>query len=441
MSTIYWGLPVSVSNTELGTPLVLLARPGAARERLREAVIAAGGRVVLEEDPSVLEPEQLQAITASVVLVALEPAIEEAIERLEHVLESPQLSLIFDEAELAAQREGWEAQRWIRHLAAKLHGHDDVLPPGHESDRGAALAAQVPVIPAELPGEAASSASAQTPEEAVSAPDDDWGHSVDLEPAGAVVHEFQPVEFQYAARGDAALLEVPVRMVEPPSLPPVVQDFSSWALVEDDAIPTPVPRNDVTPEISSFLTRDLSLVDIDPGTGVTTGAVLLLAGIGGPDALRRFLGALPETFVRPVLVQMRLDGGRYGNLVKQIARVTPMPVLLAEPGTPLEASNIYVLPDNVGISVEDSALRFVADVAIPVIERLPPADSAVVMLSGADQELVDAAIVLAAQGGWVAGQVSDGCYDPAAAIRLAAHGMSTGDPVYLANALTERWGA
>jgi hypothetical protein len=40
------------------------------------------------------------------------------------------LAVIFDEAELAARREGWDAARWVRHLSAKLHRHDDVLPPG-----------------------------------------------------------------------------------------------------------------------------------------------------------------------------------------------------------------------------------------------------------------------------------------------------------------------
>ena len=42
--------------------------------------------------------------------------------------------MIFDEAELAAQREGWDAARWSRHLAAKLHRHQQVLPPGMESE-------------------------------------------------------------------------------------------------------------------------------------------------------------------------------------------------------------------------------------------------------------------------------------------------------------------
>ena len=44
------------------------------------------------------------------------------------------IEVIFDEADLAARREGWDAARWVRHLAAKLHRHDDVLPPGREPD-------------------------------------------------------------------------------------------------------------------------------------------------------------------------------------------------------------------------------------------------------------------------------------------------------------------
>ena len=53
-----------------------------------------------------------------------------------------------------------------------------------------------------------------------------------------------------------------------------------------------------------------------------SGAVLVLAGIGGPDAVRQLLGALPAGFPRPVLVQQRLDGGRYDRLVAQMQRAT-----------------------------------------------------------------------------------------------------------------------
>ena len=63
------------------------------------------------------------------VLVVLDPATEEAIDRFDSVLGDPSIEVIFEEAEHALHAEGWDAARWVRHLAAKLHRHADVLPP------------------------------------------------------------------------------------------------------------------------------------------------------------------------------------------------------------------------------------------------------------------------------------------------------------------------
>src|SRR5690606_35105115 len=113
-----WGSPVHVADERKA--VALLARAGQARERLREALDAAGARVVLEEDPTVLDAATFAAAAPQAALVALEPAVEDALVALEPALEAPGLLVIFDEADLAARRDGWEAQRWIRHLAAKL---------------------------------------------------------------------------------------------------------------------------------------------------------------------------------------------------------------------------------------------------------------------------------------------------------------------------------
>jgi len=97
--------------------VALLARPGAARERLREALSHADVQLVLEDDPNTLETRVLQEARPQFVVIALEAAIEDALERLEAVLSAPGLTLVFDEAELAARRDGWEAQRWVRQAA------------------------------------------------------------------------------------------------------------------------------------------------------------------------------------------------------------------------------------------------------------------------------------------------------------------------------------
>src|SRR4051812_37376338 len=116
--------------TEAGPRVALLARKGAACERLQAALHDAGAEVVLVSDPADTDIEGIRRAGAKAILIALEPAIEESLDRFDPLLADPAMTVIFDEADLAAQREGWDAARWTRHLAAKLHRHEHVLPPG-----------------------------------------------------------------------------------------------------------------------------------------------------------------------------------------------------------------------------------------------------------------------------------------------------------------------
>lgn len=56
---------MSVSETHTAPAVALLARPGTARERLREALAHADVQLVLEDDPNGLEPQVLQAAPRS----------------------------------------------------------------------------------------------------------------------------------------------------------------------------------------------------------------------------------------------------------------------------------------------------------------------------------------------------------------------------------------
>ncbi|MBB5735033.1 MULTISPECIES: chemotaxis protein CheB [Xanthomonas] len=395
----------------MGTPVALLGRPGQARERLREALGLAGAHVVLEDEPAAVDVQMLRDAEPVAVLVALEPSIEDALEALEPAFNMPGVTVIFDEAELTVRREGWEAQRWVRHLAAKLHGHADVLPPGTESEPSLQPEPGLELAPRQ--------------------------HS-DLQldqHLQAAAHAFDsvPSDTLFARGADAsetaAAAEAPVL---------TLGDSSTWGLVDEVAVVVR-PRAEVN--MDTLSTGGLSLVELDQA-GATTGAVLVLAGIGGPDAIRRLLSALPPAFPRAVLVRMTLDGGQYGNLVRQMGRVSALPVELGEAGQVITSGKVYVLSDDIGVQQHAGALAFVAQ-ADPagLVAALPPTDSAVLMLSGANEALVESALALAEQGGWLAGQSADGCYDPAAAARLARQGILTGDPVQLAQALAQRWPA
>ncbi|MGZ0119154.1 MULTISPECIES: chemotaxis protein CheB [Stenotrophomonas] len=424
--------------------VALLARSGPARDRLREALGHAGARLVLEDDPNTLDLQALRDADPGAVLIALEPAIEDALERLDPVLGSPSLTVIFDEAELAARRDGWEAQRWARHLVAKLHGHQDVLPPGSEQDQQLQPEPGLPVTPAQLHADAplefhlreAEDAAAEVPADGLYQAPAELHEPVSLEEALAALQPLEP--------DPVAPAIPPIPASAPPAAAVSIGDHSRWSLVEDDGVVAAPPSiNDTAPAPERFGIERLSLVELEPEAGSAggcAGAVLVLAGIGGPDALRRLLAALPESLSTAVLVHMRLDGGRYGNLVKQMARVSALPVLLAEDAQPVEAGQAYILPDDIGIAMRQGGLQFIADTAGIQIEALPAAHSGVVLLSGADAAQVDAVLALAAAGAWVAGQIGEGCYDPTAASAVVAAGQDAGEPPQLAATIAERWG-
>jgi chemosensory pili system protein ChpB (putative protein-glutamate methylesterase) len=167
------------------------------------------------------------------------------------------------------------------------------------------------------------------------------------------------------------------------------------------------------------------------------GAVLVLAGIGGPDAVRQLLGGLPDGFPRAVLIQQRLDGARHDKLVRQMQRATSLPVQLAEDGMHVEAGNVYILPAELGLAA-NGGLRFGGD-ATALLPNLPATDSAIVLLSGSDPSVVDAAMAHAVRGALVVGQTPDGCYDAIAPAELIARGAEGGAPPALAKKLAARW--
>jgi len=168
------------------------------------------------------------------------------------------------------------------------------------------------------------------------------------------------------------------------------------------------------------------------------GAVLILAGIGGPDAVRQILSALPASFMRPVLISQRLDGGRHDRLVQQMARAAALPVQLAQAGTIAQAGNVYIVPPELGVDVADG-LHFATGAAL--LAALPAEESAVLLLSGADPAQVDDALAKASQGALVAGQSPEGCYDAAAPIALTSRGGSAAPPSELVQRLLQRWPA
>ena len=547
-----------MSASDAAPRVAVLARPGEACDRIHGALREAGADVVLVADPSDSDPALVREAAPNAILVALDAAIEDAIERYDDVLADPAYMVIFEEADQAAQRAGWDAARWLRHLSAKLHRHGDVLPPGAETDEvfqptpgplrspapaidfEQAIAAftdeaqqhadEVPrdqgleIAPVRAPAaeteiEAAADAAgsdAAAPEadeagglkfevaddgvsdlgviereeatpdvadaeapmpEALASADADADatalESLDLDALSfetaasgdAGAHAFDPVAFEAdSLAGERPAVEsiagiedfLAERIAAEPE--PVLTDaesgtpasagaFSGLSLADDEA-PIPAAAASRAEEARPSLDLDrlgsgLSLADPDSyGHGKLHGAVLIEAGVGGPDAVRQLLAAIPAGFPRPILVRMRLEGGRYDRLVRQMERATPLPVVVAEPGRPAQPGQVHFVPPGVGVAAVAAKWTFEDAREFDPAQALLADDSAVLFLSGADAALVERVTGDAWARGLVAGQVpDDGCYDPQAAQAAIAAGAASGTPTELAALLLERWPA
>jgi chemosensory pili system protein ChpB (putative protein-glutamate methylesterase) len=426
---------------EAAMRVALLARPGNACDRLQTALRDAGADVVLVADPTLTDADNVRAAGVQAILVALEPSVEDALERFDGVLDDPAITVIFDEADLAAQREGWDAARWVRHLAAKLKGADDVLPPGGEAEL------MLGSVPAIAPGTVNLHQYRDTSDAGsfdITAFETNTLNSgastLEAFDVGDLAKEFEALAAAMPGHRDQA-----GQTTEAPVTPAMAETASA----EESGQPAPVEAARDDHVVSDRFHRDLEelnvriasmeLVDAPRHIAKLSGAVLVLAGIGGPDAVRQLLGGLPATFPRPVLIQQRLDGARHDKLVRQMQRATTMPVHLAAHGDTLAPGNVYILPEALGVIAQGNELRFQQDGDL--FASLPADDSAVIVLSGSDPAAADAAMGLSWGGALVAGQMPEGCYDATAAEAVIARGATSGAPAELAKRLAQRWPA
>lgn len=491
--------------------VALLARPGAARDSVRGALLEIGADIVVEDDPTAASPDDVRGAGPEVLMIVLDAVSENALDRFDSMLGDPAIEVMFEEADVAAARDGWEAARWRRHLAAKLHHREDVLPPVAGADLVPAVDALALQIEELVAGglDAAPLADASTvevvelPADAVAGNDfsifdpaadtgDDEGYALsvqgleleptafdDLPPAAASGLAFDADAFDAlppvtgpdfsASDFDPLLAELDAEIpdVAPEALPlPEVewQDGPVEAFVaapSDEAdtpaapMPPPLPRagfgelslaDDATPvggatraagpavDLDALERRIAALELVDDSA---PGVILVLAGIGGPDAVRQLLGALPARFGAAVLVRQRLEGARYDKLVAQMQRASALPVVLAVAGEMVRGGQVYVLGDDVGVA--EGAATFTAGDADRLIDRLPAGRGAVVVLSGADAADVERIAALQGGGALVGAQIAEGCYDAAAATAVAARGAVAGAPSDLARRLVDRW--
>jgi len=221
----------------------------------------------------------------------------------------------------------------------------------------------------------------------------------------------------------------PVAPAPAPSASKPAFDFSALGSLElapiDDvpavAPPPPVVVETVAmPDVAHLSLSPLNEEGAEAAAG--TGTVLVLSGIGGPDAVRQLVRALPAGFPLSVLLQQNLDGGGHDRFVEQLAKISRLPVALAEPTETPPPGAVRVLPEGLSSA---GALSFPkAEGVAALIAAATVMDGAVVVLSGADDAVVEPLVQAMAKGTRVLVQDPASCFDAKAIVALQAAGAS-----------------
>lgn len=125
------------------TAVALLFDDAELGAHLREALHERGASIVHEGGLADLSRALLERIGADVVVINLDDAVDEVLDRLDDSIQGDHPRVVFNEAASSRALDGWARARWARHLAAKVMARSDVDPP-----RPPAPAEVEPALPA-----------------------------------------------------------------------------------------------------------------------------------------------------------------------------------------------------------------------------------------------------------------------------------------------------
>lgn len=189
--------------------------------------------------------------------------------------------------------------------------------------------------------------------------------------------------------------------------------------------------------------------EIDPERPVASRLCVLGASIGGPDALKQFLAALPAEIGTAFLLAQHIGAGFDRRLTEQLNRVSALEVRLACEGDIPRHGVVLVVPTGGRVELDaDCRVRLTAepwsgpynptinDVMASAAERFGNRSGGI-LFSGMGDDGADGAVAIADAGGYVWAQDEASCVIssiPDSARRRGVVGYS-GTPVKLAERL------
>ncbi len=496
--------------------VVVLGRSGDAQQQLARALQEIGVEPLAIGDFDQLDPDQIRAQQPTVFLVSMDERTDAAsMDRWQDLFDDGGIRAVFDDADVSKHLSGWDLARWARHLAAKVLGRQDVLPPvdasaerlglpgaelveGAARDESSAQDAALKDHPdfSSDPSDDASSHSSADPfdddklqlDTGDTSDSDSFSGSGQSDESGVNAFSLDDAD---GATNDDAFAELSAQFdaeqqrdrSEEMQAAPALDDLlradadanvdiapvndSGRDVVETAEKPAAAaksglnlelaPLNDlpaVSPERSASVpdvTGDVSDYELEPisaeaaGSTAQTdigGALAIVGGLGGPDAVRQLLAALPTSLPVPVLLWQHLDAGKHDRLAQQLGKASALPVYLARPGELARPGSVAVMTPAVGVEHDVDGWWFTqcdGGIGAALESALKETNSIALVLSGADGTVVGVAAAHHGRGGEVRVQNPDSCFDAVSAAALHARGVAAGTPTDLAALAASHW--
>jgi len=430
--------------------VVVLGRPGEAQQQLQHALDELGAHTLAVGDFDQLDPVKMREQQPDVWLVSMDESTDSTrLERWQPLFDDPDATVVFDDADVTRRLSGWDLARWARHLAAKVLGREDVLPPvspdaerlprtqAAEGDAGASGVELSLVDDSDFAALSANFDAERKQRE----------ETTEAAPAMALDDLLRAHSDDDAGARDDAGSTAPAA-----ATPSFSSDFSLLDLDADLSSSRKAAAAKTAPSIdtSGFSLEPLDGTEAaqaapragDDASGKSAGTdihgdglIAIVAGLGGPDAVRQFLAALPTSLPVPVLLWQHLDAGKHDRLVQQLAKATMLPVYLAKTGDVAQPGAVAVMSTGVGTTTGNNGLRFAAvdgGASQGLVAALNSPATVIVVLSGAETAIVERARAISAHGGTVLVQTPVTCFDGTAATALEGHDVTVGLPAELA---------
>lgn len=193
---------------------------------------------------------------------------------------------------------------------------------------------------------------------------------------------------------------------------------------------------------------------IDSGSGGIQRVIVLGASIGGPDALRSFLGGLPADFPALLVLAQHLESGFFDRLAQQLQKISKLPIRVANDDRKVKAGEVLVIPsgERVRVQPNGSVQRephatpthyrpCIDDVMRDIADAFGPKATAIIF-SGMAGDAVEGAVYLTSKGGEVWVQDPASCVVSSMVDGAQARGVVefSGSPRELAEHCVARFG-